>query len=45
MLRSPESIARYGEIMKTAEGATHILWATGGSLMPEEVRRELLERR
>ena len=45
MLRSPESAARYEEIMKNAEGATHILWATGGSLMPEEVRRELLHLR
>ena len=44
MLHSSESIARYNEIMKNAKGATHILWATGGSLMPEEVRQELLER-
>lgn len=42
MLHSPESTARYDEIMKKAEGATHILWATGGSLMPEEIRLELL---
>ena len=42
MLHSPKSTARYDEIMKKAEGATHILWATGGSLMPEEIRLELL---
>lgn len=45
MIGSPESTARYEEIMKNAEGATHILWATGGSLMPEEVRQELLGRK
>lgn len=32
------------DLMKNLEKSTHIAWATGGSLVPEEVRRKLLER-
>lgn len=34
--------AYYEKVMEKAESATHILWATGGSLMPDEVIREYL---
>ena len=35
----PSACAAF-EGMKYAENATHILWATGGSMVPEEIRRQ-----
>ena len=27
------------------ENATHIIWATGGSLVPDKIRQEMLEKK
>lgn len=44
MLKYEDTAAYCRSVLERAEDATHLLWATGGSLMPQEVADEYLNK-